>query len=131
MSFPIGTEDLEDRIRRIPKAESHLHIGRALPYEMLHELDPKPFPENPPFKVPGYRFPNFVEFKTLLVDYAVAWFTGPEQYYEACKRIFAGLFEQSIRYLETTLHMAIIEFTGSDGHELPCAIKLPLRTVWT
>ena len=131
MSFPIGTEDLEDRIRRIPKAESYLHIGRALPYEMLQELDPKRFPENPPFKEPGYRFLNFVEFKTLTVDYAVAWFTGPEQYYEACKRIFAALFEQNIRYLETTLHMAIIEFTGSDGHELPCAIKLPLRTVWT
>ena len=123
MSFPIGTEDLEDRIRRIPKAESHLHIGGALPYESLHELDPKRFPENPPSREPGYRFLNFVEFETLLVDHALAWFTGPERYYEACKRIFAGLFEQNIRYLETSLHMAIIEFTCSDGHELTSEIK--------
>ena len=73
MSFSIGTGDLEDRIRRIPKAESHLNIGGALPYELLHELDPKRFPENPPFREPGYRFLNFVEFETLLVDHAVAW----------------------------------------------------------
>lgn len=123
MSFPIGTEDLEDRIRRIPKTETHLHIEGALPYELLHELDPKRFLENPPFREPGYRFLNFVEFETLLVDHAVAWFTGPERYYEACKRIFAGLFEQNVRYLETSLHLAIIEFTGSDGHELISAIK--------
>lgn len=86
MSFPIGTEDLEDRIRRISKTEPHMHIEGALPYEFLHELDPKRFPENPP----GYRFLNFVEFETLLVDHEVAWFTGPERYHKACKRIFAG-----------------------------------------
>ena len=56
---------------------------------------------------------------------------GQNDIMKRCNRIFAGLFEQNIRYLETTLNMAIIEFTGSDGHELPCAIKLPLRTVWT
>lgn len=123
MSLAIGAEELQERIRRIPKTETHLHIEGALPYELLNELDPKRFPENPPFREPGYRFPNFVAFETLLVDHAVAWYTGPERYHEACKRIFADLFEQNVRYLETSLHLAIIEFTGSDGHELISSIK--------
>ena len=48
---------------------------------------------------------------------------GQNDIMKRCNRIFAGLFEQNIRYLETSLNMAIIEFTGSDGHELPCTIK--------
>ena len=123
MSLAFGSGTFQERIKRIPKTETHLHIEGALPYELLRELDPKRFPENPPFREPGYRYPSFVEFETLLVDHAVAWYTGPERYHQACKRIFAGLFEQNVRYLETSLHLAIIEFTGSDGHELISAIK--------
>ncbi len=64
-----------------------------------------------------------MEFETLLVDHAVAWYTNPERYHEACKLIFSGLADQNVKYLETSLHLAIIEFTGSDGHELIQAIK--------
>ena len=123
MSLEISPEALRERIRRIPKSETHLHIEGALPYDLLHEMDPDRFAENPPFREPDYRYPSFVEFETLLVDHAVAWYTGPDRYHEACKRIFADLFEQNVRYLETSLHLAIIEFTGSDGHELISAIK--------
>lgn len=118
-----GSGELRDRLRAIPKTETHLHIEGALPYELLHELDPERFPESPFFREPSYLYPNFVEFETLLVDHAVAWYTGPERYHEACRRIFSGLVEQNVRYLETSLHLAIIEFTGSDGHELIHAIK--------
>jgi len=114
---------LEDRIKAIPKTETHLHIEGALPYDLLRGLDPNRFPEKPYFREPGYIYPNFVEFETLLVDHAVAWYTGPERYHEACQRIFADLLEQNVRYLETSFHLAIIEFTGSDGHELIQAIK--------
>ncbi len=114
---------LQDRLKAIPKTETHLHIEGALPYELLHELDPERFPDRPFFREASYRYPDFVTFETLLVDHAVAWYTGPERYHEACKRIFAGLVEQNVRYLETSLHLAIVEFTGSDGHELIHAIK--------
>ncbi len=118
-----GESALADRLKALPKTETHLHIEGALPYELLRELDPDRFPENPPFRQPGYRFENFVEFETLLVDHAVAWYTSPERYHQACKRVFQGLVEQNVRYLETSIHLAIIEFTGSDGHELVHAVK--------
>ncbi len=114
---------LRDRLRAIPKTETHLHIEGALPYELLHEMDPDRFPEQPMFREQNYRYPNFVEFETLLVEHAVAWYTGPDRYHEACRRIFSGLVEQNVKYLETSIHLAIIEFTGSDGHELIRAIK--------
>ncbi len=118
-----GGEPVVDWLRKIPKTETHLHIEGALPYTLLRELDPDRFPANPFFREPGYRFPNFVDFETLLVDHAVAWYTSPERYHEACKLIFSGLADQNVKYLETSLHLAIIEFTGSDGHELIHAIK--------
>lgn len=116
-------QSLNDWIRAIPKTETHLHIEGALPYELLRELDPGRFPAHPFFRESHYCFPNFVEFETLLVDHAVAWYTSPERYHEACKQIFAGLKDQNVKYLETSLHLAIVEFTDSDGHELIHAIK--------
>lgn len=120
---PLANDSLESRIQAIPKTETHLHIEGALPYELLHELDPDRFPEKPFFRASGYRYPNFVEFETLLIDHAVAWYTGPERYHQACKRIFAGLAEQNVSYIEASLHLPMIEFIGADGHELIHAIK--------
>lgn len=114
---------MDEWLKAIPKTETHLHIEGALPYELLQELDPDRFPAKPFFREPDYRYPNFVDFETLLVDHAVAWYTSPERYHEACKGIFAGLADQNVKYLETSLHLAIVEFTGSDGHELIHAIK--------
>ena len=116
-------EPVADWLRKIPKTETHLHIEGALPYALLRELDPDRFPANPFFREPGYRFLNFVDFETLLVDRAISWYTSPERYHEACKFIFSGLADQNVKYLETSLHLAIIEFAGSGGHELIHAIK--------
>ena len=114
---------LEAKLRAIPKTETHLHIEGAVPYDLLRELDPVRFPEDPYFRKPDYRYPNFVEFENLLIDHAMAWYTGPQRYHEACKRIFADLAERNVKYLETSFHLPIIEFTNSDGHELIHAIK--------
>ena len=119
----LADSSLEERIQAIPKTETHLHVEGALPYELLRELDPERFPENPFFRAADYRFPNFVEFETLLIDHAVAWFTGPDRYHEACKMIFADLAARNVKYLETSLHLPMIEFIGADGHELIHAIK--------
>tara|TARA_B100001093_G_scaffold454111_1_gene463222 strand:- start:604 stop:831 length:228 start_codon:yes stop_codon:yes gene_type:complete len=65
-----GGEPVVDWLRKIPKTETHLHIEGALLYTLLRELDPDRFPTNPFFREPGYRFPNFVDFETLLADHA-------------------------------------------------------------
>ncbi len=123
MTEAASQKSLEEKIQAIPKTETHLHIEGALPYELLRELDPQRFPENPFFRRPDYHYPNFVEFETLLVDHAVAWYTGPDRYHEACKIIFSDLAARNVKYLETSLHLPIIEFTNSDGKELIQAIK--------
>jgi len=118
-----ATDSLEAFARALPKTETHLHLEGALPYAMLRELDPERFPDAPAFLRPGYRFEDFVTFENTLIEHAVAWFTSIERYREACKRIFRDLQAQNVVYLETSIHLAIIEFIGVDGRELLAAIK--------
>ncbi len=114
---------LDSFIASIPKTETHLHVEGALPYELLVELDPERFPLDPDFRKPEYRYANFVDFEKLLIDHAVVWYTSPERYHIACKRIFERLARSNVKYVETSLHLAMTEFIGADGRELASAIK--------
>lgn len=115
--------NVESFIKKIPKTETHLHVEGALPYELLVEFDPDRYPPNPDFRRKGYKYESFVDFEKILLDHAAVWFTSPERYHEACKRIFSGLKKQNVKYVETSLHLAMIEFIGADGKELIHAIK--------
>ncbi len=114
---------LERFVRSIPKTETHLHIEGSLPYEMLHELDPGKFPENPEFRQPGYKFPNFVEFEDLLIAHAMAWYTSAERYFEASSAIFRKLADQNVKYVETSVHLAITDFIDANGRDIVQAVK--------
>ncbi|MCH6257307.1 adenosine deaminase [Puniceicoccaceae bacterium K14] len=114
---------LEEFVKALPKTETHLHIEGALPYELLREMDSERFPREPDFRRKGYKYKNFVDFENILLAHAAVWFTSPERYHEACKRIFAGLQACNVKYVETSLHLAMTEFIGADGKELIHAIK--------
>lgn len=115
--------ELEDFIQVIPKTETHLHVEGALPYELLTELDGERFPAIPEFRTPGYRYPGFVEFETLLISHAIVWFNSAERYHLACKRMFEKMVSLNIKYVETSFHLHMIEFIGVDGPEILSAIK--------
>jgi adenosine deaminase len=115
---------LEEFLQRIPKTETHLHIEGALPWELIHDLDPERFSEPPMSWQNDYKFSNFAQFETELLDMACAWYTSPERYHEAAGIIFSRLWkEQNVRYVETSFASGMIEFLGLDGKAVCEAIK--------
>jgi len=119
----VNTSPINQFIEALPKTETHLHFEGALPYELLRELDPNRFPEMPGFRMPDYKYENFVAFETLLIEHAMAWYTSPERYYEAGKRIFAELVAENVKYVETSIHLPIAEFIGANPRDMISAVK--------
>ncbi|MDR1789922.1 MAG: adenosine deaminase family protein [Opitutaceae bacterium] len=106
----------------LPKTETHLHIEGALPYEILREWKPETYPENPPFRAPGYRYETFPQFDEILLGHALPWFTTPERYHIAAARIFKNLAAQNVRYVETSFHLPVTQFLKLDGRDILDAI---------
>ena len=122
-----GRDPERDEERRIyylglPKTETHLHIEGALPWRLLHQLDPVRFAEPPAFWEDEYRFSDFAAFEEPLLAMAMAWYNSPERYHIAAKEVFRELAEQNVRYVETSFASGILEFLGLDGAEVAEAI---------
>ncbi len=110
-------------IQSLPKTETHLHIEGALPWELLHGLEPERFPAPPASWADDYRFESFARFEEELLSMAVPWFTSPERYHEAAKVIFRGQVEQNVKYVETSFASGVVEFGGLDGEAIAEAIR--------
>lgn len=110
-------------IQALPKTETHLHLEGALPYELLRNLDPAKYPEDPPFRRSSYRYATFQEFEETLLAHALAWFTSAERYHAAAKVIFAQHVAQNVRYVETSFHLPITTLIGVPGLEIIAAIR--------
>jgi adenine deaminase len=110
-------------IRGLPKAEHHLHIEGALPFELLHGLDPQRFAQPPESWEPGFRFHDFAHFEHELLSLAGAWFTSPERYHAAASLIFTRLqAEQGAVRVATSFASGVIEYLGLDGQQVAAAI---------
>lgn len=116
-------DDLDRFIQDLPKTETHLHIEGALPFSFLRELDPVRWAEVPASWGTHFRFPSFAQFEEELLTMAGAWFTSPERYHEAAKRIFSGLQRQNVGYVETSFASGCLEFMKIDGRATAEAIK--------
>lgn len=110
-------------IQSLPKTETHLHIEGALPYELLHGWDPVRWPAAPAFRERGYRYETFPDFEQQLLDNALPWFVSAEKYHEAARVMFARHVAQNVKYVETSFHLPITQFTGIPGPEIVHAIK--------
>ncbi|MCF3648781.1 adenosine deaminase family protein [Synoicihabitans lomoniglobus] len=119
----LKTDSLRGFIRALPKTETHLHIEGALPYELLHGLDPQKYPMDPVWRRPEYRFESFPKFDETLLGHALPWFNSPERYYEAARVTFAQHVAQNVRYVETSFHLGIVEFVPFSGREIIAAIR--------
>lgn len=123
MLIQMADSNLSDFIHRLPKTETHLHIEGALPYELLHKLDPAAFTEPQACWAPDFKWPTFEDFEAHLIEHALLWFTTPERYHEAARLIFQKHLEQNVRYVETSFHAGMIEFLGIPGPEILAAIR--------
>ena len=114
--------DLRKFIRALPKTETHLHIEGALPWEFLVRKDPVRFTYEPVFRSPDFRYDNFAQFESILIDHAMEIFSSPQDYHDVAKSIFNSLLDLNVRYLETSFHAGMIEFLGVPGQEILHAI---------
>lgn len=112
----------EQLLLRLPKTETHLHIEGALPWQLLHQLEPTRFQQPPASHQDHYRFASFAHFEAELLDMAFSWYTSPERYHEAAKLIFARHLELGVRYVETSFASGVIEFLHVDGKAVLQAI---------
>lgn len=119
-----NSDNLDAFIRALPKTETHLHIEGALPYDsLLRPLDPKAYRADPEFRRRSYRYASFPDFEQTLLGHAMPWFKTAERYHEAARVIFADHVRQNVRYVETSFHLAMTEFTKVPGEEIIDAIK--------
>ena len=110
-------------LQRFPKTETHLHLEGAIPYGLLHAWRPEEFPADPVFQRPEHRFASFADFDRVLLRHALAWLTSVDRYHEAARAIFAARFAESVRYVETSFHLAMCEVLGVPGREIIEAIR--------
>ena len=116
------TESLAAFVQALPKTETHLHIEGALPYELLRRTDPAAYPPDPEFRRKSYRYPTFPDFERILLSHAIPWYTSAERYHESARAIFGGLLRQNVRYVETSFHLHMAEFTKVPAREILGAI---------
>ncbi|MBI3885360.1 MAG: adenosine deaminase [Opitutae bacterium] len=114
---------LANFIQALPKTETHLHVEGALPYELLHDLDPGRWPARPAFRERGYRYASFPDFEQQLLEHALPWFASAERYYEAARVMFARHVAQNVKYVETSFHLPVTGFIGVPGPEIIAAIR--------
>ena len=115
--------DLSQFIHRIPKTETHLHIEGALPWSFLEELNPVKYSDVPYFREAAFRYKDFAQFESILIEHALEVFKSADDYHRIALHIFKEAQLQNIRYLETSFHAGMIEFLKIPGTEILEAIK--------
>lgn len=106
-----------DFIQALPKAELHLHLEGAVPWEMVQSRA-QSWRSPPPWWADGYRFDSFSHFAQVIRSCYESTLTSVENYYQAAQGLFKSLVAQNVRYVELSFSL---------GHAL--SQKLPLSEI--
>ena len=93
-----------DFIQALPKAEMHLHIEGAVPWDMV-QAQARPLPSPPPWWATDYRFDSFSHFADTIRQCYANTLTSIESYYSAAQGIFKNLAAQNVRYVEISFSL--------------------------
>lgn len=104
-------------IQALPKAELHLHLEGAVPWEMV-QARVKSWPYPPPWWAKDFRFDDFNHFARIIGQCYENTLTNVENYYLAAQGVFRNLLAQNVRYVEISFSL---------GHAL--SQNLPLAEV--
>lgn len=99
-------------IRRLPKAELHLHLEGAIPWDMVRESADVPLAETPAWWASNFRYNDFVHFGIAMrlgIQYVL---TSVERYQEVTRAIFSGLAAQNVRYVEISFASNVVVSKG-------------------
>jgi adenosine deaminase len=107
-----------DFIRQLPKAELHLHLEGAIPWDMLREVGDDSLPLSPEWWAADFRYRDFDHFSQVIGSGMRSVLTSVDHYHRVAQHIFPILAAQNVRYAE-------ISFSA----EWVCHLRLPLNEV--
>jgi adenosine deaminase len=109
-------------IQSLPKAELHLHLEGAMPWNMVQACAAEPLPDFPPWWVDNFQFENFEHFlKPFYL--CLNTLTGIDRYYLAAEGLFKNLVAQNVRYVEISFSARHAISRGLPLVEVVTAIK--------
>jgi adenine deaminase len=110
-------------IQRLPKAELHLHLEGAIPWDMIRDYADMPLPEIPQWYNETFRYTDFDQFTgkmELGIKYVLS---TTERYQAAARRIFEGLADQNARYIEISFGANLVPPRGLSVADVTAAIR--------
>jgi adenosine deaminase len=113
----------DEFIQALPKAELHLHLEGAVPWELARARSPE-LPPAPPWWDDGFVFDDFaVDFAQAMRSSFRPVLRTVGDYAEVAALIFAGLAAQNVRYAEVSFSPRYALGCGIAAAEVVCAIK--------
>ncbi len=112
-----------DFIKRLPKAELHLHLEGAVPWDMVRVGASNGLPENPDWWADDFRYDDFAHFARTINLGNQYVFRTMEGYRETARRVFQGLADQNARYVETSFAPEQAMRAGLSPAEVASEIK--------
>lgn len=96
--------ELADRIRRMPKAELHIHLEGALRWSTVREFNPQArLLDSPPWL--GKPFASSEEFRGIFREYLIPASGTEERIERHMFELLEGLARQNVRYAEPILYL--------------------------
>jgi adenine deaminase len=110
-------------IGALPKAELHLHLEGAVPWDIVRASSPDPLVAAPPWWADDFRFEDFTQFRQASRVCFQHALTRPETYSSSAAAIFAGLAAQNVRYVEISFDARRVARSGLSFVDAVGAIK--------
>jgi adenosine deaminase len=111
-----------DFIQQLPKAEVHLHLEGAVPWEVVRGLSSETLPDVPEWWADAYRFPDWTTFGNAFFIVQEALSTV-ETYQLAASAIFENLAAQNVRYVEISIGSEAVLRKGLRIDDVALAVK--------
>jgi len=114
--------ELADRIRRMPKAELHLHLEGALRWSTVREFNPQArLLESPPWL--GKPFASFEEFREIFREYLIPASGTEERIERHMFELLESLAHENVRYAEPILYLPFHMARGLSAAQVLAAVQ--------
>ena len=118
----MAPSELTDRIRRMPKAELHLHLEGALRWSTVREFNPQArLLDSPPWL--GKPFASFEEFRGIFREYLIPASGTEERIERHMFELLEGLARQNVRYAEPILYLPFHMAQGLSAAQVLGAVQ--------
>lgn len=86
-------------IRKLPKAEQHVHLEGTVAWHIARMVSPEPLPEHPEWLVHDYIFPSFEAFNIPFEPVMKHMLNSVEGYAQVARDYMMRLQAQNVRYV--------------------------------